>query len=103
MAPVEYSSASPQGGTVPQDNQTPSLLLRSHYEVVSIAKVEMPDGARGDDWHRFVLASGPAQITGYHRGSTEEVMAYAQHCAEDFNLRNASGKSTRVLGARKAK
>ena len=103
MAPDQYPSVSPQVGAVHQDNQTPSLLLRSHYEVVSVAKVEMPNGAKGDDWHCFVLASGPSQIAGYQRGSTEEVMAYAQHCAEDFNLRNASGKSSRVLGVRKAK
>ncbi|MEJ2386977.1 MAG: hypothetical protein P8Y27_06585 [Chromatiaceae bacterium] len=41
--------------------------------------------------------SGSAQITGLHRGTLEEVSAYAAGCAEQFNFRSATGKSTRVV------
>lgn len=63
----------------------------------------MPDGGQGGDWYRYVLASGPARITGFHRGTPEEVTEYAKNCAEDFNLRNATGKSTRALANSRSK
>ena len=63
----------------------------------------MPSGGQGGDWYRYVLASGAARITGYHRGTPEEVAAYANSCVEDFNLRNATGKSTRALASGKSR
>lgn len=86
-----------------QDDETPSHLLRRQFEVASVEKVAMPDGGQGADWYRYVLASGPARITGFHRGTPEEVTAYAKNCAEDFNLRNATGKSTRALASSKTR
>ncbi len=62
-----------------------------------------PLGGQDGDWYCYVLASGPARITGYHRGSPEEVTAYAQNCAEDFNMRNATGKSTRAFASSKSR
>jgi RNA recognition motif-containing protein len=79
-----------------QDDETPSNLLRRRYEVASVEKTEMPDGGEGGDWYRYVLSSGRAQVTGLHRGSLEEVTAYATSCAEDFNLRSATGRSARA-------
>lgn len=85
------------------DDETPSHLLRRQFEVASVEKVAMPDGAQGGDWYRYVLASGPARITGFHRGTPEEVTTYAKNCADDFNLRNATGKSNRALANSKAR
>jgi hypothetical protein len=85
------------------DDEAPSPLLRRHFEVASVEKVERPDGGQDGDWYRYVLASGPARITGYHRGTPEEVANYAEHCAADFNLRNATGKSTRALASKKTR
>jgi len=84
--------------TLPLDNETPSNLLRRQYTVTSVEKAAMPDGTEGDDWYRYVLSCGNAHITGFHRGTLEEVTAYATNCAEDFNLRSATGKSPRTLG-----
>lgn len=98
------SNGVPEGNVVPlPDNDTPSLLLRRQFEVASVAKVAMPLGGQDGDWYCYVLASGPARITGYHRGSPEEVTAYAQNCAEDFNMRNATGKSTRAFASSKSR
>lgn len=83
------------------DDAAPSPLLRRHFEVASVEKVDRPDGGQEGDWYRYVLASGPARITGYHRGTPEEVTDYAESCAADFNLRNATGKSTRALAGKK--
>jgi len=103
MGSETSSNAVPAEQVPPQDNATPSFLLRPQFEVASVAKVAEPMGGKGDDWYRYELASGPARITGYHRGSPEEVMAYAQHCAADFNMRNATGKSTRAFTSTKSR
>lgn len=93
----------PAADTLHPDNETPGPLLRRHFEVASLEKVDRPDGAQEGDWYRYVLASGPARITGYHRGTPEEVADYAANCAADFNLRNATGRSTRSLASKKVR
>lgn len=88
------------------ENGPPNTPLRCHYQVALVEKVEktaMPDGADGTDWYRYVLSSGNSQITGFHRGSLEEVTEYANHCAEEFNLRGIRGKSARTMAPRKKK
>jgi hypothetical protein len=79
------------------DEETPNSLHPRRYSVISVEEVSMPTGGAGDNWCRYVLSSGEAQITGFHRGSLDEVSDYAASCAEDFNLRSAAGKSTRAL------
>ncbi len=67
-------------------------------------RAAIPDGGEeGSDWYRYVLSSGRAEITGFHRGTLEEVTEYAAGCAEDFNLRSATGKTTRALAYSKKK
>ncbi len=92
----EAGDARPAGRARRQDDETPSNLLRRRYEVASVEKTDMPDGGEGGDWYRYVLSSGRAQVTGLHRGTREEVTAYAMSCAEDFNLRSATGRSARA-------
>lgn len=76
----------------PQDNGTPTAAVRSRYVVVSVEQASMPDGGQGTDWCRYVLACGTSRVTGLHRGTLEEVTAFAESCAEGFNLRSATGK-----------
>ena len=82
-----------------RDAETPRSRLRSHYEVTSVEKAAVPARGQGNDWYRYVLSCGKARITGFHRGTREEVTEYAYGCAEDFNLRAATGKSTRTLAS----
>ena len=101
-------SDSPQNPTAAKEraqwnDEVPTSLPSPRFEVTSVEKASMPAGGAGDDWYRYVLASGRAQITGYHRGTREEVSAYAETCAEEFNLRNATGKSARPPVTRKAR
>lgn len=97
-------SESPQADAAsPRDDEIPSTLKRCRYKVDSVEKTSMPIGGQGSDWHRYVLASGNARITGLHRGTLEEVTEYATACAEEFNLRSTTGKSTRVLTYKKKK
>jgi hypothetical protein len=60
-------------------------------------KTAMPAGGQGIDWYRYVLSSGEAGITGFHRDTLKEVRAHATSYAEDFNLRSVAGKSTHAL------
>jgi hypothetical protein len=85
------------------DDDMPSPLLRRRFEVASVDKVDVPDGAQGGEWYRYVLMSGPARITGYHRGTSEEVTDYAESCAADFNLRNATCKGAGSLASKKTR
>ena len=85
------------------DDVPPSNLLRRTYEVASIEKVPAPGNVDSDDWCRYVLTSGPAQITGLHRGTLEEVREYASQCADAFNLRSLTGKVSRPIAPPKRK
>jgi hypothetical protein len=60
--------------------------------VVSVEQAPVPDGGQGTDCCRDVLSSGTSRITGLHRGTLDEVAAFAESCAEGFNLRSAAGK-----------
>jgi hypothetical protein len=85
------------------NDEIPTSLPSPRFQVTSVEKATMPSGTDGDDWYRYVLASGRSQITGYHRGTHEEVSAYAETCAEEFNVRNATGKSARPPVTRKSR
>lgn len=63
------------------------------YAVASVEKASAPDGAHGQDWHRYVLKSGRSTITGQRRGSRQDVHIYATQCAEQLNARALEGKS----------
>jgi hypothetical protein len=78
-------------------------LTWTRYEVVSVEKSVMPDGTEADDWYRYVLSSGRSRITGFHRGSLDEVKEYATNCVEEFNLRSVRGKSARTVVPSKKK
>jgi hypothetical protein len=103
MDSAQTSNLGPAEQVSLQDNATPSHLIKPQFVVDSVAKVAEPNGGTGDDWYRYELAGGLTRITGYHRGSPEEVMAYAQNCAQDFNLRNATGKSSRAFASSKTR
>jgi RNA recognition motif-containing protein len=98
--------AEPNAGDTPEpvrDNALPSNLLRRSFEVASVERVADPSGNGADNWYRYELRSGPARITGFHRGSVEEVTEYAAGCADAFNERNLKGSSPRPTAAARKK
>lgn len=104
LATAGFTANDAPATTAPsQDDETPSYFRRRRYKVVSVEKTEMPDRAEGSDWYRYVLSSGGPQIAGFHRGTQAEVTEYAERCAEDFNLRSETGKSSRALAYSKKK
>lgn len=90
-------SAWPKRAEHAEDEPLPSAHIRLRYEVASVEPAEL-GGNQETDWYRYVLASGRSMITGFRRGSLEEVTEYARDCAHAFNLRSATGKGSRALG-----
>ena len=81
----------------------PSAPVRGRFEVVSVEHAPVPDGGQGTDWCRYVLSCGGSRITGLHRGTLDEVAAFAAGCAEDFNRRSATGRGTSAVAYAKRK
>jgi hypothetical protein len=90
--------AAPDGsGATAVNDEVPVKSSAIRYEVLTVEKAAMPEGGQGADWYRYVLTSGRSRITGLHRGTLEEVTAYARGCAEEFNLRSATGKGSAAV------
>lgn len=100
--PLGEQRSHPISGTaeiLTADNELPSVSVRHLYAVSTVERADIPSDDEGKDWYRYVLSSGRSVITGFHRGSLEEVQEYAAGCAEAFNLRNLTGKSSRANAA----
>ncbi len=68
----------------------------SHFRVALVEKSAMPQGAEGDGWHRYVLENGHAAITGWRRGSRQEITQHAIRCTEQLNARGTNGSPRRA-------
>jgi hypothetical protein len=87
----------------PRSDVIPGPTIRARYEVISVEQAPVPDGGNGTDWCRYVLSCGNSRITGLHRGTLDEVTAFATGCAEDFNLRSATGRGKASVAYSKKK
>lgn len=67
--------------------------LIAKYEVISIDKIDTPEGMPGDDWYCYVIAYGKSRIEGKKPGTLKNVTQHAEAVAEDLNLRSQSKKS----------
>ena len=64
--------------------------LHQPFRVISVEKAKDPALGTTGSWYRYIIKSGKSCITGLHRGTLVEVRAFAENCAEAFNLRNRS-------------
>jgi hypothetical protein len=62
-----------------------------HFRVAVVEKSAVPQGAEGEDWYRYVLESGYAAITGWRRGSLQEITQHAIRCIEELNASSTNG------------
>jgi hypothetical protein len=63
------------------------------FRVALVEKAAAPQGAEGDNWCRYVLESGRSAITGWRRGSLQEVTQHATRFTEELNTRSNSRAS----------
>ncbi|HQU15975.1 MAG: hypothetical protein B7Z66_07885 [Chromatiales bacterium 21-64-14] len=67
----------------------------SRFQVGRIEKSPMPSGDSGVDWHRYVLENGCNSITGFRRGTLQQVTEHAQQLAQELNERHDSPRALR--------
>ncbi len=63
------------------------------YKVISIDKIDTPDGMPEGDWYHYVIAYGKSSIDGKKPGTLKNVTQHAETIAEDLNSRSQSKKS----------
>lgn len=68
-------------------------IVKLKYNVISIEKIDTPDGMTGDDWHRYIVGQGTAKIEGLKAGTLKEVTLHADIFAEDLNSRSKGGNA----------
>lgn len=63
------------------------------YEVISIDKIDAPEGMPEGEWYCYVIGYGRSRIDGKKPGTLKDVTQHAAAIAEDLNLRSQSKKS----------
>lgn len=76
-----------------QQSSETQMNSSRHFRVALVEKSAMPQGGQGEDWYRYVIESGNSAITGWRRGSRQEITQHARRCTEELNARNAKGFS----------
>ena len=71
------------------------------YQVVSVEKIDTPDGMPGNNWHRYVIRRKGSEIDGMKPGTLKSVTQHAETVAEDLNLR--AGGLASAYAARKTR
>jgi hypothetical protein len=73
--------------------------VKHSYKVVTVEKIDTPEGMPGNNWHRYVIQREKSEIKGMKPGTLNSVTQHAEEIAADLNLR-AGGAST-AYAARK--
>lgn len=80
VVPVDFEAIEPEVIKKP--------IAKPKYNVVSIEKIDTPDGMAGDKWHRYIIGQGGGKIEGLKEGTLKEVTLHAENFAEDLNGRS---------------
>ena len=82
---------------------TDMQVLENPYELVSVRRAELPSGAEGANWHRYVIRQGDNEIRGYRQGTLVLVTADAEQLVIRLNERRMrkGGRTHIVLGGGK--
>ena len=75
-----------------------TAVLEDPYELVSVGRAEMPAGAEGAGWHRYVIRQGGNEIRGYRQGTLLAVTSAAERIVDQLNERRSSrGKRIHII------
>jgi hypothetical protein len=74
-------------------------IAKPKYLVISIDKIETPNGMTGNKWYRYIVGQGGGKIEGLKEGTLAEVTLHAETFSQDLNTRS-TGKLVSP-GARK--
>ena len=78
-----------------------SLVEDRSYRIVSIEKMDPPEGVADGDWYHYQISHGPSKIVGKRAGTLESVTEHAEDYIDKLNQRATSGYS--AYAARKTK
>ena len=71
----------------------PAVSPDKGYRVVTVEKIDPPEGAGGGSWHRYVIELEGQNIVGTRRGTLKQVTEYARECAANMSTRFSRGRS----------
>ncbi|MDH5600559.1 MAG: hypothetical protein OEY78_04555 [Gammaproteobacteria bacterium] len=63
------------------------------YQVLSIDKIDTPEGLPEDDWYCYIIGYGKSKVEGKKPGTLNDVTRHAETVAKDLNERSQSKKS----------
>jgi hypothetical protein len=66
---------------------------KPRYDVVTVEKIDTPEGMPGNNWHRYVIRRKNSEIEGMKPGTLNSVTQHAESVAEDLNLRSGGGNT----------
>jgi hypothetical protein len=68
-------------------------MIEERYQVVSVEKIDPPQGMPAGSWYRYVIGQGRSQIEGLKLGTLHAVTEHARIMADDLNSRAARSGS----------
>lgn len=74
--------------------------IKPKFQLVSIEKIDTPEGMTGDHWYQYIVGQGGSKIEGLKEGSLKEVTLHAENFAEDLNNRS-KGKMVSPVSRKK--
>ena len=63
------------------------------YRVVSIEKIDTPEGMEKGSWYRYVISRNGSIINGMQSGTLSAVKQHAEEFVEGLNERTMKGRS----------
>ena len=83
------------------DIEPDNKMDEHRYRVVSVEKVDPPEGMPQGNWCHYVIGRGNSLIEGLQSGTLSTVTQYALEFAEGLNQRAVRGYSTYAPNKRK--
>lgn len=68
-------------------------ITKLKYTVISVEKVDTPEGMPEGTWHHYVIGRGSSQIEGLKPGTLKAVTQHAKSMVNDLNERSGSNRS----------
>ena len=74
-------------------SQENDQIIKEPYRVVTVEKIDPPEGMPGKSWYRYVIERGNSTIDGIKPGTLKAVTDHAHTVANDLNSRAHKGGS----------
>lgn len=75
--------------------------IKGQYRVVSVEKIDPPEGMQGGNWHSYIIERGSSVVKGKKPGSMRAVTAHARQVAKDLNSRTGVNAGSLYAGRRR--